>query len=262
MQSNWTAYVTLFLMAIILPVCLVYLFRFLKRRWPIPQKCRELKGAVDALSMQYRKWDYLGGLFAIGFGVVGAFASWKLCSLLCSWRSMLLVGDHLLFPKHGICLLPAVPGAIVMGVVGSLVSYKILLRSRFAEFACYGSLKLGIDVIPLLRLMVIISFIFWLIGVALPFDTYAVLSQNELKYNELMGFDQSTYRYADIKSIDQVVRIRNRFKKDVSIKILFKDGNVWHSANTEELSNDRAVIVSDYLSQKTNLPINQKIFRR
>ena len=262
MQSNWPAYFGLFLLAIILPVCLVYLFRFLQRRWPIPPKCRELKGALDSLNMKYRKWDCLGGLFAIGFGFMGAFASWKLCVVLCSWRAALLTGDHLLFPKHGICLLPAVPGAIVTGVLGSLLVYKLLLKSRFAEFTCYGNLKLGINVIPFLRLMVIACAVFWMVGLSLPVDTYAVLSQHELQYNDLMGFGRRTYRYSDIQSIDRIVKVKSRYKKEVSIKIIFKDGNVWHSADTEELSNDRAETIAGYLSRKTTLPINQKIYAR
>lgn len=255
MKNKWLAYIALFLLAIILPVCTVYLFRFLQRCWPVPQNCKKLIHTFDELNKKYHKWDLFGGLFMIPLGFIGGYASWELCRALCAWRATFFVGEYLLFPKHGICLFPVVPGAIIFGGVGVLISYKILLKSQFSEFACYGNLKLGINVIRLLKFMLVISSIFWFAGIALPFDTYMILSHKNIKYNCLMGFNERTYQYSDVKSVEHIIKIKNQFKKDNFINIFFKDGNIWSNANTEEISNERAKNIVNYLAQNTNLKI-------
>lgn len=262
MKNNWIAYLALFSLAILLPVGSVCFFRFLQRRWPVPRHCRESKPGFEALKRRYSKWDLLGGLLGVLFGVMGAYVSWLLCRNLCSWRSGFFTGDHLLFPKHGICLLPAVPGAIAAGVAGSLISTKLLLNERFGEFFCYGSLKLGIDVIRLLRVFAVGAAFFWIAGIVLPVDTYMILSPKEIQYNCLLGFGDNRHQYADIEAIEQVVDVKSRFKKDFSIRLFFKDGSTWNSAGTEELSEERAKVVSDYISRKTNVPIQQHVVRR
>ena len=77
-----------------------------------------------------------------------------------------------------------------------------------------------------------------------------------------MDYDKKIYQYSEIKSIDIVTKTKNRFKKNMFVEILFKDGNIWNSANTEDLSNEQAKLIADYLAQKTNLQISHKVIKR
>ncbi len=262
MQIGLSKLLALLLFVIIAPVCFVFFFRFLRRHWPVPQKCKELMPISSELESKYRKWDLLGGLFVIFLGFAGGYVTWELCRALCSWRAGFFVGEHLLFPRHEICLLPAVPGAIFVGGAGTLILYRIFLKSQFAEFACYGSLKLGINVIRLLRSMLFVLFILCFIATILTINNYMILSYENIQSSSLMSLNKRTYQYSDIKSIDFVTDIKNQFKTDMSIKILFNDGYIWNSDNTEELSNDRAKIIADYLTEKTNLQINHSTINR
>jgi len=70
-----------------------------------------------------------------------------------------------------------------------------------------------------------------------------------------MGFNERTYQYSDVKSVEHIIKIKNQFKKDNFINIFFKDGNIWSNANTEEISNARAKNIVNYLAQNTNLKI-------
>ena len=262
MQNKLFTWLILILSVILVPVCFVFFFRFLKRYWPVPKHCYELKPIFKELDTTYRKWDLAGGVFFVFFGFAGGYFSWLLCRTLCAWRVSSLVGEHLLFPKHGICLLPAVPGAIVAGGACTLILYKVLLKSKFTEFACYGSLKLGVNSIKLIISFLFIVFSCWFLASLLTINTYMVMSNENVQYSSLTEIGNKTYQYSDIESISLTKDIKSQFKTEMYIKIQFYDGNIWKSADTEELSNIRAKNIADYLAKKTNLTINHNTIER
>jgi len=119
MNDSWIGYILLFSLAVILPVGAFVFFRFLGRLFPVPERCRHLTGSFPELDRTYRKWDFLGGLIGIVFGATGGYGSWWVCHALCAWRATHFTGEFVLFPQKGLCLMPAVPAAIALGITGA-----------------------------------------------------------------------------------------------------------------------------------------------
>lgn len=252
---QWLVLIGLFLLG-------MGLLFFLKRLFPIPQAARDSGAAWKELERQYRKWDVLGGVLGILFGVAGGYASWWVCRVLCVWRAHGLEGDHVLVPHAGMCLIPVVPAAIATGIAGAWVLLHVLLRSRFQELATYGSLKLGIHTTRLLGAMFFLCAGLTGIGMVLTVDTYMALSDRDLMYNPFLEVKERVYPYADIASIQQVFDIKSRFKTDVTIQIAFKDGEVWKSANTAELSLEQAHTMAAYVQERAGVPIQKITLKR
>lgn len=238
------------------------LFFFLRKLFPLPQAVRDSGASWKGLEKRYRKWDLLSGALGVLFGVAGGYASWWFCRALCAWRAQGLEGVHVLVPHAGMCLAPAIPAAIATGIAGALGLLHILLRSRFQELAAYGSLKLGLNTTRLLGAMFCLSAALAGIGMVLTVDTYMALSDRKLAYNPFIGVKERVYSYADIASIQQVFDIKSRFKTDITVQIAFKDGEVWKSANTAELSGEQAHAMVSYVQERAGIPVQKKTIER
>lgn len=235
---------------------------FLKRLFPIPRAARDSGASWRELEKRYRKWDVLGGVLGILFGVAGGYASWWVCRTSCAWRGQGLEGEHAVVPHAGMCLIPVVPAAIATGIAGAWILLHVLLRSRFQELAAYGSLKLGIHTTRLLGVMFYVCAGLTGLGMLLTVDTYMALSDQKITYNPFFGVKERVYSYADIASIQQVFDVKSRFKTDVTVKIFFKDGNVWKSGNTAELSREQAQAMVGYVQERAGVPVRKKTIER
>jgi hypothetical protein len=100
------------------------------------------------------------------------------------------------------------------------------------------------------------------VGIALPVNTYMALSDQKLTYNAFFGMKERVYSYADIASIQQISDVQSRFKTDVTLHIHFKDGEVWKSENTAELSPEQAHVIATYVEERAGLPIQRKTLKR
>jgi len=263
MSNSWGGYLLLFSLAVILPVGAVFFFRFLGRIFPVPERCYRLAGSsLRELEKKYRKWDFLGGLVGIAIGGAGGYGSWWLCRTVCAWRATSFTGDFVLVPQKGICLAPAVPAAIALGIAGAWVFLRLLLGERFHELACYSHMKLRLNTNRLLAWMFAVCFVLAVMGTALPLDTYMVASQDGLVYNTFLGFGCHRYTYADIAAVQQKTNVKSRFKKDITVTIRFRDGETWMSGNTQELENDEAIRLAAYVGQRAGITIEQKLTGR
>jgi len=255
MSHEWWVFLGLFLLG-------TGLLFFLKKMFPVPQEEKDLAVSWQELEKRYRKWDVLGGLLGVLFGAAGGYGSWWVCRALCSWRAQGLEGVHVLVPHAGMCLTPVVPAAIATGIAGAWILLQVLLKSRFHELAAYGSLKLGIHTTRLLGGMFFLCAALTGVGIALPVNTYMALSDQKLMDNAFFGMKERVYSYADIASIQQISDVQNRFKTDVTLHIHFKDGEVWKSENTAELSPEQAHVIATYVEERAGLPIQRKTLKR
>ncbi len=262
MKNGWIIYVIIFALIIILPLGTAYFFLFLKKIFQIPKSCKDFTDSAKELQKKYKKWDLLGGLLFVVFGFAGGYLGWWICHNLCLWHASDLAGEFVLFPKKGLCLTPSVPGGIAFGILATWISLKALLTQKeFAELECYSHLKLGFNTTKFTNSILGICAILAMIGVILPFNCYMILSEKGITYNPLFGFKEHSYEYSDIEKVTEHTFIKNRFKKDISVKIAFKDKKKWNSANTEELSNERAKRIANYISSHSGLNL-EKIERK
>ena len=258
MENNWIVYLIFFLLILILPLCAMYFFLFLRKILPIPERCRDLTNSAREFEKKYKKWDILGGLFFIIFGFAGGYVGWWICHNLCLWHASGFTGNFILFPQKALCLMPSVPASLAIGLAGAWISLKLLLKKEdFTELECYSYLKMGFNVKKFLAWCFSACAILTIVGIILPFNCYMIVSEDGLTYNPLMGFKEQSYQYSDIEKVIQHTFIKNRFKKEISIKIEFKDEGKWSSENTEELSNEKAKKVVVYISRRSGLKIKK-----
>lgn len=111
--------------------------------------------------------------------------------------------------------------------------------TRPEEFPSYEK---NLKTMKKLIIPALLGFIFLLYS---ALDTYLLIGDDRMIYNSLWSFNEKSYQFQDIKSIDTLY---SRKQKSSSYHILFKDGT-------------KLMIDLDgakFLSQKTNLPIQKK----
>ena len=227
--------------------------RSLYRWFPLPEDLKQSPTSAQASRSTRQKLDLLEGTGALIFGLGGGYAGWWICRTLCAWRASGFQGEYILVPQGDLCLLGALPLAFVAGIAGAWLMMKAILGPRFEDYKRRGSLRLAFDVPSFLRFMLICCSVLAVIGIALPCNTYMVMSDHGLRCNWLFGFRERQYDYSEIDSIEKTVRVRNRFKSDIGLKMHFRDGQVWDSENAAELTNQEAEAVIEYVSARSGL---------
>ncbi|MCK9274073.1 MAG: hypothetical protein M0P57_03180 [Syntrophales bacterium] len=230
----------------------------LKKIFPVSPAHEKYADSISKREREYKRWDYFGSVAGIISGLAGGYLSWLMCRLACAWRAGNFIGDHILIPQKGICLLPAVPAAIAAGIAGARLILRLMLKSRFSELEMYGSLKFGIDIRRFLRLIFIACLALTFLGIALPFNTYMVISEQDMRYNSLTDFSERRYEYSDVASIELVRKEKGFYKKDLFLEIHFKDKEIWKSENTAELPDRHVKILAEYISERAQVSVTEK----
>jgi len=73
---------------------------------------------------------------------------------------------------------------------------------------------------------------------------------------------EKVYSYSDIREVQMLRYIKNRFKTDITVKLEFKDGREWKSGDTQELPNEKAVEIARYLSSRAEVALTLTERRR
>jgi hypothetical protein len=259
MKTDWSLYLSFFLLMVILLVSVHLFFFYIRKKFPAPEKYRQPPRPLREMEKEYAKWDLLGGFLGFLIGIAGGYVVYELCRALCAFRADFLTGEYILVPHAGMCLLPVLPGAMAAGLMGGLLFMRFVIGpERTREMECLAAHKLGFDAGRFMSRATVFLAVLCLAGLYLTADTYMAISSDKLKYNTFFGLSEKVYDYADVKSIQHIADIKSRFKTDHKIKIAFRDGNVWKSVNTAEISETMAQDIAAFISGKSGIPAEEK----
>src|SRR6056297_487958 len=260
-EFNWV-WILMISLVIILPIVTVYIFKQIARLIPIPQKYLAYRSHFGELRKKYHKCDLLGGLLGFAGLCLGAWSGWFICRLLCSWRSSGMAGVYVLAPSWGICLFPSVPLGIATALVVGTLSMKLILKERFQEMECYAHLRMGFNVTVFNKYFLYISILLSIVLTLLPLNTYMVITEDEVRFNPLLGLTENVYSHSDIREVQEHHYIKNRFKTDITVILEFNDGREWKSGDTQELPNEKAVEIAKFLSRQSGIELKRTERRR
>lgn len=244
---------------LLFPILFFQFFRILKKQWAVPETCLQNLPELEKLRPTYRKWDLLGGTLAVPLFFAGGYLGWWLCRVNCAWRSHFFEGEHILFPQAVLCLLPLVPSGIAIGMAGALFAYRVALKEKFKGFVCHGCLTAGFDVHKLIKFMITLLTLLWFLFWIMLTNTYMVFSSEKLTFSRITSVFQHSYSYDEIQKIHKITKKTSKSKNEYFIEIHFTDGKLWSNSGTEDIDEEKANTLAKYLSQKTNLPINEQI---
>lgn len=140
---------------------------------------------------------------------------------------------------------------------------KRQLKESWPEFLLYNNYKYNMDYQKAFKVLI------WILGVlgiavsGIIMDSGTAFTENEIRFNNFLGIGYTTYSYADVTEVNEVLKLvapNGNIVSDRHFVIHFNDGETWLSRVNGFMQVDIDQEIAQYVSEKASLEIQELEF--
>lgn len=245
--------------ALTYPIILFVLF-LLSKIFPYKKAESSLNVDFGTLQKEYQKWDLFSAFLVIILIPVITYLLGSLFSII--FYSSESRNSEIIYHIGTSRLMWFMPALILsFGLlrVPMTLIYKGIFKSDYNQFMLYSDLKTGIDGMRVLNYMTWISGLGTVFFLVLLSDYSVDIYKEKIVLNDFLSFSDKSYSFSEIQSINYIKPLNPNTgePEKASYFIKFKDGGHWDTARGLEDDNNRQNEIINFLSEKSNLNINE-----